>query len=67
MLNQLKLIFKLRKEGLDARIALRVLDNNHQMTTRAKSRWDFQVEMVTAEQQKTFQYSSIQAWNSLPT
>ena len=35
------------------------------MTTRAESRGDFQVEMIAAEQQKTFQYSAIKAWNSL--
>ena len=36
------------------------------MTTRAKSRADFQVEMVTTEQQKTFQQSAIKIWNILP-
>ena len=65
MLNQLKLIFKRRKEGTEARIAFSLLENNHQMTTRAKSRGDLQVEMVAAEQQKTFQYSAIKAWDSL--
>ena len=44
--NQLKLIFKPRKES------------NHQMTTRAKSRGDFRVEMVTTEQQPKFQLSA---------
>ena len=66
MLNQLKLIFKLRKEGPEARTALLVSEENHQMTTRAKSRGDFQVEMVTAEQQRPFQHSVIKACYSLP-
>ena len=48
--NQIKFTFKLRNEELDARIALPVLNNNHLITTRAKSRVDFQVEMVTTEQ-----------------
>ena len=64
--NQLKLIFKLRQEGSEAKIVLPVIENNHQMTTRAKSRADSQVEMVTTEQQKTFQQSAIKTWNKLP-
>ena len=64
--NQLKLIFKLRQQGPEATIVLPVIDNNHQMTTRAKSRADFQVERVTTEEQKTFQQSSIKTWNKLP-
>ena len=56
MFNQLKLIFKLRIEGPEIRIALPVLENNHQMTTEAESREDFQVEMLTAEQEKTLQF-----------
>ena len=36
------------------------------MTTRAKSRRDFQVERVTTEQQQKFQLSAIKTWNSLP-
>ena len=52
--NQLKLIFKLRQQGPEATIVLPVIDNNHQMTTRAKSRADFQVERVTTEEQKHF-------------
>ena len=64
--NQLKLIFKLRQQGPEATIVLPVIENNHQMTTRAKSRADFQVERVTTEEQKTFQQSSIKTWNKLP-
>ena len=64
--NQLKLIFKLRQEGPEATIVLPVIENNHQMSTRAKSRADFQVEMVATEQQKTFQQSAIKIWNILP-
>ena len=41
--NQLKLIFKLRQEGPEGTIVLFVIENNHQMTTRGKSRADFQV------------------------
>ena len=59
-------IFKLRQEGPEATIVLPVIENNHQMTTRAKSRADFQVEMVTTEQQKTFQQLAIKIWNILP-
>ena len=66
MSSQLKLILKLRKGGPEARTALPVLENNQQMTARAKSRGDFQVEMATVEQQRTFQYSAIKAWNSIP-
>eukprot|EP00794_Sanderia_malayensis_P020712 gene20712-22744_t len=47
--NQMKLIYKLRQEGPEATIVLPVIKNNHQMTTRAKSRADFQVERVTTE------------------
>ena len=64
--NQLKLIFKLRQEGPEATIVLPVIENNHQMTTRAKSRADFQVERVRTEEQKTFQQSAIRIWNKLP-
>ena len=42
------------QEGPEATIVLPVIENNHQMTTRAKSRADFQVERVTTEEQKTF-------------
>ena len=66
VLNQLKLIFKLRQEGPEASIFLPVIENNHQMTTRAKSRADFQVERVSKEEQKTFQKSAIKTWNILP-
>ena len=67
MFNQLKLIFKLGKEGPEARIAISVLESNHQMTTKANSRGDFEVEMVAAEQQKTFKYLAIEGWKSLPS
>ena len=66
MFNQLKIIFKLRQEGPEATIVLPVIENNHQMTTRAKSRADFQVERVTTEERKTFHQSAIKTWNRLP-
>ena len=64
--NQLKLIFKLRQEEPEGTIVLPVIENNHQMTTRGKSRADFQVERVTTEGRKTFQQSAIKTWNLLP-
>ena len=54
LLNQLKLIFKIRKEGPEAKIVLPVLENSHQMTTRSKSRPDFKVVRGTTEEQKNF-------------
>ena len=66
LFNQLKLIFKIRKEGPEAKIVLPIVENNHQMTTRSKSRADFKVERVKTEEKKTFQQSAIKTWNTLP-
>ena len=55
LFNQLKLIFKIRKEGPEATIVLPIVENNHQMTTRSKGRADFKAERVTTEEKKTFQ------------
>ena len=66
LFSQLKLIFKIRNEGPQARIALPVAENNHQMNTKSKSRADFKVERVTTEEQEIFQQSAITTWNMLP-
>ena len=66
MFNQLKIIFKLRQEGSEATIVLPVIENNHQMTTIAKSRVDFQVERLTTEERKIFHQSAKKTWNRLP-
>ena len=66
LFNQLKLIFKIRKEGPEATIVLPIVENNHQMTTTSKGRADCKVERVTTEENKTFQQSAIKTWTMLP-
>ena len=52
--NQLKIIFNLRQEGPEATIVLPVIENNHQMTTRAKSRADFKLKKSDNRTAKKF-------------
>ena len=46
-------------QGPEAKLVLPVVENNHQMTTRSKSRSDFKVARATTEEQKIFQQSAI--------
>ena len=54
LFNQLMLIFKIRNAGPESKVALPIVENIHQMTTRSKSRADFKVNRVTTEEKKTF-------------
>ena len=47
-------IFKIRREGPEAKIVLPIVESNNKITTTSKSKSDFKVARVTTEEQEHF-------------